>query len=153
MAERLLAPGATLRWPAFARRKPRTVEFAERMGDGPPCLMPAVALTPPMTDDASRPWDPGLQLREDSPASFSATRPAHHRGALTTYPASHAILGHRPAHRLWTRGWRYPARLLILCRAAVHHVDIHPGAGDWPPLFIDHGACGDWRNRRRWATT
>lgn len=60
---------------------------------------------------------------------------------LTTYPGVHAILGHRLAHQLWTRGWRYPARLLSFAVRLFTNVDIHPGAVIGRRFFIDHGAC------------
>lgn len=75
----------------------------------------ACTLSPPMTDDASRPLGLAAQLREDLHCVFQRDPAARTRfEVLTTYPGVHAILGHRLAHRLWTRGWRYPARLLFL---------------------------------------
>ena len=60
---------------------------------------------------------------------------------LTTYPGVHAIMFYRLSHRLWQRGWRYPARLLSFLARLVSNVDIHPGATIGPRFFIDHGAC------------
>ena len=61
----------------------------------------------------------------------------------------HAILGHRLAHRLWTRGWRYPARLLSFAVRLFTNVDIHPGAVIGRRFFYrPRRLCGDWRNRR-----
>ncbi|WP_044559143.1 serine O-acetyltransferase [Azospirillum sp. B4] len=57
-----------------------------------------------------------------------------------TYPGVHAVLHHRAAHRLWRRGWRFPARLLAWFARLVTNVDIHPGARIGRRFFIDHGA-------------
>ena len=59
---------------------------------------------------------------------------------LTTYPGVHAIILHRLGHRLWQRGWRYPARLLAFLARLLSNVDIHPGATIGKRFFIDHGA-------------
>ena len=98
-------------------------------------------LSPPMTDDASRPLGLAAQLREDLHCVFQRDPAARTRfEVLTTYPGVHAILGHRLAHRLWTR-LALPGAAVELCRAAVRNGH-PPRRGDWPPLFIDHGACG-----------
>ncbi len=60
---------------------------------------------------------------------------------LLTYPGIHALIWHRLAHRLWTRGWRFPARLLSWLGRFLSNVDIHPGAEIGRRFFIDHGAC------------
>lgn len=60
---------------------------------------------------------------------------------LTTYPGVHAVMLYRIHHRLWLRGWRYPARLLSFFARMVSNVDIHPGATIGSRFFIDHGAC------------
>ncbi|WP_333583505.1 serine O-acetyltransferase [Rivihabitans pingtungensis] len=102
----------------------------------------ACTLSPPMTDDASRPLGLAAQLREDLHCVFQRDPAARTRfEVLTTYPGVHAILGHRLAHRLWTRGWRYPARLLSFAVRLFTNVDIHPGAVIGRRFFIDHGAC------------
>lgn len=59
---------------------------------------------------------------------------------LTTYPGVHAILLHRLSHRLWRRGFRYPARLLSFLGRLWTNIDIHPGATIGRRFFIDHGA-------------
>jgi serine O-acetyltransferase len=59
---------------------------------------------------------------------------------LTTYPGVHALIFYRVSHRLWLRGWRYPARLLAFIARWLSNVDIHPGAKIGSGLFIDHGA-------------
>jgi serine O-acetyltransferase len=59
---------------------------------------------------------------------------------LITYPGVHAVLMHRVAHRLWKKGWRFPARVLSWWARVVTNVDIHPGAQIGRRFFIDHGA-------------
>jgi serine O-acetyltransferase len=64
------------------------------------------------------------------------------RGPVETalcYPGLHAAVAHRVAHRLWTRGWRFGARVLAYLARAATGVDIHPGARIGPGFFIDHG--------------
>src|SRR5574343_773380 len=105
-----------------------------------PAMSAACTLSPPMTDDASRPLGLAAQLREDLHCVFQRDPAARTRfEVLTTYPGVHAILGHRLAHRLWTRGWRYPARLLSFAVRLFTNVDIHPGAVIGRRFFIDHG--------------
>jgi serine O-acetyltransferase len=58
---------------------------------------------------------------------------------LTTYPGVHAIMAYRLSHRLWSAGWRYPARLLAFVARLLSNVDIHPGAQIGGSFFIDHG--------------
>ncbi|MGT2504380.1 serine O-acetyltransferase [Bradyrhizobium guangxiense] len=60
---------------------------------------------------------------------------------LLTYPGVHAVIWHRIANRLWTDGWRFPARLLSWFGRFASNVDIHPGARIGRRFFIDHGAC------------
>jgi len=59
---------------------------------------------------------------------------------LLTYPGVHAVLMHRMAHRLWRRGWHFPARALSWWARVVTNVDLHPGAQIGQRFFIDHGA-------------
>lgn len=94
---------------------------------------------------ASRPGDStGLwgRIRGDVDCVFQRDPAARTRfEVVTAYPGVHAVVGHRVAHALWRRGWRYPARLLShLCRM-ITHIDIHPGARIGARFFIDHG-CG-----------
>lgn len=60
---------------------------------------------------------------------------------LLTYPGIHAVIWYRLANRLWTAGWRFPARLLSWLGRFLSNVDIHPGARIGRRFFIDHGAC------------
>lgn len=86
---------------------------------------------------------PGLLalLKEDLDCVFGRDPAARSRfEVLTTYPGLHAILAQRIAHALWTRGWRYLARLLSFLARMVTNIDIHPGATLGRRFFIDHGA-------------
>jgi serine O-acetyltransferase len=59
---------------------------------------------------------------------------------LFTYPGVHAVIWHRIANRLWTRGWKSCARFLSWLGRFLTNVDIHPGATVGHRFFIDHGA-------------
>lgn len=55
------------------------------------------------------------------------------------YPGLHAIWAHRVDHWLWTRGWRFPARLGSQIARWLTGIEIHPGAVIGRRFFIDHG--------------
>lgn len=55
------------------------------------------------------------------------------------YPGFHALLFHRPAHTLWNRGLRLPARLISQIGRFLTGIEIHPGAHIGARFFIDHG--------------
>jgi serine O-acetyltransferase len=80
-------------------------------------------------------------LREDI-ASVMSRDPAARNSweVLSTYPGVHAILAYRLGHRMWSAGFRYPARLLQFFSRMFTNVDIHPAAQIGRRLFIDHGA-------------
>ncbi len=59
---------------------------------------------------------------------------------ICCYPGLHAIWLHRIAHALWTKGFRFLARLLSHINRLLTGVEIHPGADIGRRLFIDHGA-------------
>lgn len=80
-------------------------------------------------------------LSEDVSCVFQRDPAARSRfEVLTTYPGVHAILMQRIAHRLWTLGLRYLARLLSWFARFITNIDIHPGATIGRRFFIDHGA-------------
>ncbi|MBD8893343.1 serine O-acetyltransferase [Roseibium litorale] len=81
-------------------------------------------------------------LREDV-GCVKARDPAarHIYEILLTYPGVHAVVLYRIANRLWTRGFRFPARFLSWFGRVLTNVDIHPGATIGRRFFIDHGAC------------
>lgn len=82
------------------------------------------------------------QIRADVDCVFERDPAARTRlEVITAYPGVHAVIGHRMAHALWQRGWRYPARLLSHLSRMITHIDIHPGARIGARFFIDHG-CG-----------
>lgn len=58
---------------------------------------------------------------------------------LTTYPGVQAILIHRLTHRLWCRGYYWPARFLAYLARFVTGIEIHPAARIGHRCFIDHG--------------
>jgi serine O-acetyltransferase len=82
------------------------------------------------------------RLWRDDIACVKARDPAARTAGeiLLTYPGVHAILWHRLAHSLWTRGAKFPARFLSWLARLVTNVDIHPGARIGAKFFIDHGA-------------
>ena len=55
------------------------------------------------------------------------------------YPDYHAVLIHRLAHALWTRGWRLGGRFISHLGRWLTGIEIHPGAKVGQRLFIDHG--------------
>lgn len=55
------------------------------------------------------------------------------------YPGLHAILLHRVAHWLWTRGFRLTARFLSQVSRFFTGIEIHPGAVIGQEVLIDHG--------------
>jgi len=74
-------------------------------------------------------------VRQRDPAARSQIE------TLLTYPGIHAVIWYRMANRLWSAGWRFPARLLSWLGRFLSNVDIHPGARIGRRFFIDHGAC------------
>ncbi len=58
---------------------------------------------------------------------------------VLAYPGVHALVLHRVAHGLWTRGLRVTARLLSHQNRFLTGVEIHPGARIAEGVFIDHG--------------
>ncbi len=81
------------------------------------------------------------QLRADIACVFPRDPAARNRfEVLTTYPGVHAILVYRVAHRLWSSGWLYAARLLSYLARIWTNIEIHPAAKIGKRFFIDHGA-------------
>ena len=58
---------------------------------------------------------------------------------LLCYPGLHAVLWHRAAHGLWTRGLRLPARFTSHLGRWLTGIEIHPAAQIGRRLIIDHG--------------
>jgi serine O-acetyltransferase len=55
------------------------------------------------------------------------------------YPGLHAVWTYRVAHRLWVRGFRFPARAISQIARWLTGIEIHPGATIGRRFFIDHG--------------
>ncbi len=80
-------------------------------------------------------------IRDDLDAAMARDPAARSRFEVACiYPGLHAIVLHRIAHMLWTRGFRFAARLLAFVARFLTNVDIHPGATVGRRFFIDHGA-------------
>ncbi len=58
---------------------------------------------------------------------------------LICYPGLHAVLIHRVAHKLYTSGLTFFARVLSQMARAITGIEIHPGATIGRRFFIDHG--------------
>lgn len=58
---------------------------------------------------------------------------------ILCYPGLHALISHRFAHSLWSRGLRLPARLMSSFSRFITGIEIHPGAEIGRRCFIDHG--------------
>ncbi|MBL0389429.1 serine O-acetyltransferase [Tumebacillus sp. ITR2] len=56
-----------------------------------------------------------------------------------TYSGLHAIWFHILSHKLWSWGWRTPARMVSQIGRWFTGIEIHPGAQIGRRLFIDHG--------------
>lgn len=55
------------------------------------------------------------------------------------YPGLWAIFWHRIAHRLYEKGWRVCARVIMGLSQILTNIDIHPAATIGRRIFIDHG--------------
>ena len=55
------------------------------------------------------------------------------------YPGFHAILLHRLAHKLYTMGLIFLARVVSQISRSITGIEIHPGATIGRRFFIDHG--------------
>lgn len=58
---------------------------------------------------------------------------------LLLYSGVHAMLSHRIAHRLYSRGMFFSARAISQVSRFLTGIEIHPGARIGKGLFIDHG--------------
>ncbi len=90
-----------------------------------------------------QPRGPGVwaAIGEDVDCIFDRDPAARTRFEVyTTYPGVHAVILHRLAHPLWTRGWRWLPRFVAYIARIWTSIDIHPGACIGRRFFIDHGA-------------
>ena len=76
-------------------------------------------------EDLSVPWknDPAINSRFE---------------LLTNYPGVWALVNYRVANRLYRRGWKVIARIMMGITQIVTNVDIHPGCTIGKRVFIDH---------------
>jgi len=76
-------------------------------------------------EDLSVPWknDPAITSRFE---------------LFTNYPGVWALINYRIANRLYKRGWRRFARIMMGITQIVTNVDIHPAATIGKRVFIDH---------------
>jgi serine O-acetyltransferase len=80
------------------------------------------------------------RLREDIDCVFERDPAARNAfEVFTTYPGLHAVLMHRAAHALWSRGYKWLARFLSNVARLFTGIEIHPGAQLGRRFFIDHG--------------
>ncbi len=80
------------------------------------------------------------RLREDIACILERDPAARSRWeVLTCYPGLHALVMHRWAHALWTRGLRWPGRFVSHLARWFTGIEIHPGATIGRRVFIDHG--------------
>ncbi|MBR1368783.1 serine acetyltransferase [Methanocalculus chunghsingensis] len=82
-----------------------------------------------------------MSIREDIRTVFEKDPAARSTlEVICCYPGMHALWMHRIAHRLWSYGLHFPARLLSHISRALTGVEIHPGATIGRRVFIDHGS-------------
>ncbi len=76
-------------------------------------------------EDLSVPWknDPAITSRLE---------------LLTNYPGVWALINYRIANRLYKRGWKILARIIMGLTQVVTNVDIHPACTIGKRVFIDH---------------
>lgn len=80
------------------------------------------------------------RVREDIQAVFERDPAVRSKwDVVFAYPGFHAVLFHRVAHWLWTRGNTTLARIVSHISRFLTGIEIHPGARLGRRLFIDHG--------------
>ncbi|WP_336359529.1 serine O-acetyltransferase [Haladaptatus sp. ZSTT2] len=79
------------------------------------------------------------RLYEDIHTAIENDPAAKSTAEALTYPGVHALLFHRLAHALHTRGFRVTARIISQFARFLTGIEIHPGATIGRRLFIDHG--------------
>ncbi len=80
------------------------------------------------------------RVREDIEAVFERDPAVRSKwDVVFAYPGFHAVLFHRVAHWLWTRGNTTLARIVSHLSRFFTGIEIHPGARLGRRLFIDHG--------------
>lgn len=80
------------------------------------------------------------RLKEDIDCVFARDPAARNTlEVVTAYPGLHARLMHRLSHFLWTRGFKWLARMNSHLARFLTGIEIHPGATIGRRFFIDHG--------------
>jgi serine O-acetyltransferase len=80
------------------------------------------------------------RLKEDIDCVFERDPAARNTlEVVMAYPGLHAILIHRLSHFLWTRGFKWLARMNSHLARFLTGIEIHPGATIGRRFFIDHG--------------
>lgn len=80
------------------------------------------------------------RLREDVKSVFHRDPAARNTfEVLTNYPGLHALLLHRAAHAMWSRGHKWLGRSTSTFGRWLTGIEIHPGAVIGRRFFIDHG--------------
>ncbi|MBR2737476.1 MAG: serine O-acetyltransferase [Lachnospiraceae bacterium] len=78
-------------------------------------------------------------IREETKVIRERDPAIHSDAEVFLYPSFHAIFWYRLAHRLYQKGYYFPARLISQLTARKTGIEIHPGAKIGKGLFIDHG--------------
>ena len=79
-------------------------------------------------------------INEDLEAALARDPAARNKwDIITIYSGLHAIWGHRLAHWLWARGFKWLGRILSQFNRFLTGIEIHPGAYIDEGFFIDHG--------------
>ena len=79
-------------------------------------------------------------LREDVRTILQKDPAARSLAEVLTYAGFWALFHHRIAHRLYRRGWFFPARVVSQWSRFLTNIEIHPGATIGRRFFMDHGA-------------
>ena len=80
------------------------------------------------------------RMRDDIRAVFDRDPAARNTWeVLTCYPGLQAVWAHRVSHWLWTRGFKWLARVNSNLARLTTGIEIHPGAKIGHRLLIDHG--------------
>ncbi|RNJ26289.1 serine O-acetyltransferase [Halosegnis longus] len=80
------------------------------------------------------------RVRDDIRTALATDPAATSVPEALLYPGLYAVWLHvLLVHPLWTRGWRFTARLLSQLGRGLTGIEIHPGATVGERVFIDHG--------------
>jgi serine acetyltransferase len=67
-------------------------------------------------------------VHEDIQAARRKDPAARSVAEILTYAGLWAVISHRIAHKMWSRGWKFPARALSQWTRMWTGIEIHPGA-------------------------